>query len=524
MFERLRWGGVVAAVLALSIAVLGAVPALAEGETTYLPAKAMLTKVIVAPAGTDASGDSYVFKFAGGGTVDEQKDDSGNTHVYSDGIEQDVRTIKGGDIVPAIPDVTLEGEELTDNISLIKDQQYQTVVQKSILSILSENKAAFPHAGIYTYVVTETSAQAQASDCYINTSSKAEYILRIRVKNSSSNNASNSYQELQAKGLEIDGITVQQTKDDYGTPLDNAPKVDPTYPTTDDGGKIEYIAENTPPASNELAGDSRGFNVAGFTFANEYIKSAPFQVKKLYNGSFSDKTKKSTVELTIHSTGAVTAVGEGSALTYRIEGGGTDSTENAETLNDGKMVEFDSNGWAYIKAELMEGSSIRITGMLGPLSGDERETISTVGLTSGLEYTVIEGNPIDYRPTGYVYIGTGDVDPRTDAGKNARGMSEPVGVTDVDTVLPYNNQFKLPQGWELINGGSQFKLPPFAFFLTGSTTGSDTTVFVVNTMDDNKVTPTGIFIDNLPYILMVGIPVAVFAGMFVMKCRGNAAA
>lgn len=510
MFERLRRDGVVTAVLALVVAVLGTVPALAEGEATYLPADAMLTKVIVAPAGTDASGDSYVFHFAGGGTVVEQKDDQDYTHVYSDGIEQDTTTIKGGDIVPTIGDVTLTGVKLTADNSLTNGQTSQAVVQKPLSEVLSD--VTFPHAGIYTYVVTETSASAQANDCCINASSKAEYIVRIRVKNSDSN-----------VGLEIDGITVQQTKDDYGSTLDNAPKVDPTYPKIDDYGKIEYIAESTSPASNTLAGDS-GFNVAGFTFANEYIKSAPFQVKKLYNGSFSDKTKKSTVELTIHSTGAVTAVGEGSALTYRIEGGGTDSTENAETLNDDKMVEFDSNGWAYIKAELMEGSSIRITGMLGPLNGGERETISTVGLTSGLQYTVIEGNPYDYRPTGYVYIGTDDVDPRTNAGANATGMSEPVGVRDEDTVLPYNNQFKLPSTWAKSSDGSTFTLPPFAFFVTGSTTGSDTTVFVVNAMDDNKVTPTGILIDNLPYILMVGIPVAVFAGMFVMKRRRNAAA
>ena len=42
-------------------------------------------------------------------------------------------------------------------------------------------------------------------------------------------------------------------------------------------------------------------------------------------------------------------------------------------------------------------------------------------------------------------------------------------------------------------------------------------------MDPNKVSPTGIFVDNLPYILMIGVPLVVFAGMFVAKRRGNAA-
>jgi len=469
-----------------------ATPALAEGEATYLPADAMLTKVIVAPAGTDASGDSYVFHFAGGGTVVEQKDNQDYTHVYSDGIEQDNTTIKGGDIVPAIGDATLTGVKLTADNSLTNGQMSQAVVQKSLSEVLSG--VTFPHAGVYTYVVTENPASAQASDCYINTSSKAEYTLRIRVKNRDD-----------GVGLEIDGITVQQTKDDYGSTLSDAPKVDPTYPKTGTGGKIEYIAENTPPESNKLAGNNSGFNVAGFTFANEYIKCAPFQVKKLYDGDFSDKTKYSNVELTIHSTEAVTAVKAGSALTYTIEGGGTDSTENAGTLNDGKMVEFDSNGWAYIKAELKEGSSIRITGILGPLNEGKRETISTAGLTSGLEYYVLEENPYDYRPTGYVYEGTStDVDPR----KSDTGMSK-TGYSDSPEKVNYN-------------GNSEYELPAFALFVTGSTTGSDTTVFVVNAMDENKVSPTGILIDNLPYILMIGIPVIVFIALFVLRRRRNA--
>jgi hypothetical protein len=59
--------------------------------------------------------------------------------------------------------------------------------------------------------------------------------------------------------------------------------------------------------------------------------------------------------------------------------------------------------------------------------------------------------------------------------------------------------------------------------MQGSATGSATTIFVVNKLDTNKVTPTGIFVDNLPYILMIGVPPVVFAGMFVARRRGNAA-
>ena len=44
-------------------------------------------------------------------------------------------------------------------------------------------------------------------------------------------------------------------------------------------------------------------------------------------------------------------------------------------------------------------------------------------------------------------------------------------------------------------------------------------VYLVNAFDDSTVTPTGILINNLPYVLMVGIPVAVGAVMFVNKRR-----
>ena len=498
MIAWLKRGRGAVAAIALAIMCFGfATPAMAEGEPTYGPNNAMLTAVIVGPADTDASQDSYVFHFAGGGDVVGEKDENEYEHVYSGGIEQDATTIKVGDTVPTIPDVKLNGVKLTGDNSLSNGTVYQAVVQKSIFGILSESGVVFPHAGIYTYVVTETSSSAQAKDCCINASSKAEYIVRIRVKNSASSSASNNYEALKAVGLEIDGITVQQTKDDYGSTLDNAPKVDPTNSTVG--------AQST---SNALAGDDRGFNVPGFTFANEYIKCAPFQVKKLYDGNFSDKTKYSTVKLTIHSTEAVTAVKEGSALTYTIEGGGTDSTQNAKTSNGVNMVEFDSNGWAYITAELKEGSSIRITGMLGPLSGDERETISTVGLTSGLEYYVIEDNPGDYRPTGYVYEGTStDVDPR----KSDTGMSKTNNVGD-SPIQDFGSRYD----------GSISELPAFALFVEGNTTGSDTTVFVVNSLDENKVSPTGILIDNLPYILMIGIPVIVFIALFVLRRRRNA--
>ena len=105
MFKRLRRGFFVGVTLLFMLCLGFATPALAEGEPTYSPSDAKLTAVIVAPVGTDASRDQYVFHFDGGGSVTAgAQEETGKIPVYSDGVEQDNATIKAGDEVPKIGD------------------------------------------------------------------------------------------------------------------------------------------------------------------------------------------------------------------------------------------------------------------------------------------------------------------------------------------------------------------------------------------------------------------------------------
>ena len=149
----------------------------------------------------------------------------------------------------------------------------------------------------------------------------------------------------------------------------------------------------------------------GFTFANEYYTIGPFQVKKLYDGDHSDRTRYSTVELAVKAS--VSPDASGGALTYVIEGGGADLTkaeDAGEHLSswhwqvNHTWCQFDANGWCYIKADLKEGSSIRITGEFD----SKGVALSTNGLFRGQTYYVLENDPYDYRPTGYVYMGEED--------------------------------------------------------------------------------------------------------------------
>ncbi|MBR3316400.1 MAG: hypothetical protein IKG21_01080 [Atopobiaceae bacterium] len=533
MLQQISRRGAILAAFLLAIACVGfATSALAIGDPTYDLEDAVLTKVIDAPADTDTSDDEYVFRFAGGGEVKEGNVEAGQNrdNVYSDGVEQDGATIKVGDIVPTINDVPLNGIPFTDGNTLSNGQTSQAAVQMSIKDMLGS--VEFPHAGVYTYVVTEQSASTKLTDgTYINPS-QAQYKLRIYVVNTNTEDSS----ALGDRGLTIDKVTVEQMKDDNGN--EKTGKVDPTYPKAQ-SGKITEVANGVEPGENKLAGDDRGRLVDGFTFANEYIKGGSFVVKKLYDGDHSDRTKYSLVELAVYSAAAANPDAHGACLTYEISNDAIDMTEynqdsdgERRKLNGVKqnipqnnhyMATFNDSGWAYVKAELKEDSFIRITGEFGPYNaeyetqneyGNRRMILSTSGLLTGQTYYVIEEEPGNYVPTGYEYVGTDDTaDPR----KNADGMRR----TQAQTTSMIDPTDPIPDGQPYY---TQDTIEAGDLLVQGSATGSATTVFVVNKIDEDNVIPTGIFIDNLPYILMVGVPLVVFAGMFVAKRRGNAAA
>ena len=538
MFKKLGKGRLALAIAMVAVFCLGfAAPALAED--TYDPHEAKLTKVIDGATDTDASADKYVFHFAGAGEVKDGDTEAGqdSDKFYSDGVEQDTTTLKKGDIVPTINDVELTGVKLTAEGTLSNGQVAQAVVQKSMADILTG--VIFPHAGVYTYVVTEKSVVLSAANTsngiYVN-ASQAEYVLRIRVKNTKIETDSVSGD----RTLEVDSVTVEQTKDDNGDAVTKA-KIDPTYPTTttSESSKINETAAGVSPVANTLAGDVRGRDVPGFTFANEYIVGGSFQVKKLYDGIHSDRTKYSLVELAVYSAAAANPDAHGACLTYLIEGDGIDMTENNQD-NDGErrklngvkqdipqnnhyMATFNDNGWAYVKAELKEDSLIRITGEFGPYNPEyekqneyenRRMVLSTSGLLTGQTYYVIEREPGHYVPTGYEYAGTdASADPRKGTDGMTTTQARTTSVTDPTDPIPDNQPYY-----------TQATIKAGALLVEGTSTGSATTVFVVNKIDETDVNPTGIFINNLPYILMVGIPVVVFATMFVIKRRGNASA
>lgn len=517
MFTQLRKRGFALAMALMAVFCLGFVaPALAEGEeeaATYLPNEARLTKVIIAPENADASNDEFVFQFEGKGEVRDGNASNGENadKLYSaDGIEQDNRTIVKGDEIPQIPDVTIKGRVVTSDNSLHTDKTFQTVNSMTLAEILKD--VTFPHAGVYTYRVSEKSAPSQNADGSIINSSKAAYILRVRVINDTS-----SQEAIENKKTVVKDLTVEKVLNDEGKAND-VDKTDPTYPRATDTGLITNIDENTVPTEGELAGtDVRGRDVYGFTFANEYMKGGTFTVKKLVKGDFADKTKKFHIVVELTDEIATTPLAQGCVATYVVTGGDDVTTSNTvtggghTTLNgvygidqsSQSMVPFDPiTGTATIVADLSEGGSITVTGVFGPYvesyvganGRDKRSTVSTAGPSADTEFKVTETEPGSYVPSGYVNPSEEDIDPRTDG-------------------------FVAPAGWTYEGGTEGEKLE-----IEGAVSKDGNIIYVVNTLDDSHASPTGIFINNLPYILMVGIPVAVFATMFVLKRRASAEA
>ena len=515
MFTHVRKGRLALVFAMLAVLCLGFTTFAQAEDSTGDPASynvdnAKLTKVIVAPKDTDTSVDHYTFHFAGAGTVEESGD-----YLVSDGVKQHTKTIKAGDTIPTIPNVTIQGRPVTADTALGSDatSAYQTTVSIDFIGDADNpgilDNVEFPHAGVYTYQVTEVqgTTDLQNDGFYIN-NSQASYTLEIKVKNDES--SSSQYK------TSVESVAIKQTKDDDGSEINEA-KIDPSYPFTNDQGKITNQYTSDIPEDG-LAGDQRGRDVYGFTFANEYVKGGELIVKKLVEGDYADKTKLFHITLKVIDPTALAETAAGCCITYQIAGGEDVTQSNLisgttqhQQLNGVSgvtdyMVGFDGDT-ATIEANLHEGGTITITGLYGPYNteyyaetGNYRAKVVEGGLKSGVSFEVYEDGFGDYVPTGYVQPSTnGVIDPRTatvDESTQAQ-VVQAGNITSTDNVSTF-----AITGYNVSNNG--------------------TVVTVVNTLDDSNANATGIIINNLPYILMVGVPLVVFAGMFVAKRRESA--
>ncbi|MDO4797166.1 MAG: hypothetical protein Q4A01_04000 [Coriobacteriales bacterium] len=500
MMLRLHKRG--AALLAVILAVVGLgfiTPALGteEGGTTGRSAaletpvaQAMLTKVVDGPANFNIGGDSYTFSF----TQKLQTSQNGNEVL----VDLDANSDEKAPIAPYTINnesntiLTLNTSNSTGN-SRGDASHAQTAIQVPLSSILGS--VTFPHAGIFIYEVKESSTSCSTPGVNISQSA-ATYIMRVYVKNESSTGSGDS---TSTTTQVADIVTIEKTYDEDGNPLTTPTKVDPTYPQVSTAGVYSQITQETankPITGNELAGGERGRDVYGFTFANEYVGGGPVTISKSITGKYANKKQKFPVTITIKDNVAPA----GSCISYNVDGG-TDTTNNGHPTkltevdsNDTDfMVVFDSSKTVTISAELADGDTINITGLYGwynasetyenvPGTMDHRKKF-TDGLKQGTSCTVVESDFGDYAASAVVEY-----------------KESTTSETKTDTVTNYDNA-------------------SFNFSPTIGAEGS--TIVITNNLADEYPDRTGIIINNLPYVLMVGVPLVVFALLFVAKRRSR---
>lgn len=506
---KTRWAAVACSVLA---ALAMCAPATARAADTIpatdiinaqgdIKSDARLIKVINAPRSdqaTHAEDDLYTFTFE------------------ADETQEDGVALKD---VPEIKPLTLHGVEISDATnSNVDNGLMQAVVTANLSYILGmDNTAAnkpysdagdrtlvtFPHAGAYTYLVSETNVAMNSG--YICLESPAVYKLRILVTNDHTadtitGNTADSNKLLAAQ------VTVEEVTDDYGE--DGEGKVDPTKPRLDDHKQKIFDPDASDPADPTTwgaAGDDSGLLVDGFTFGNRYIKGGGFIIEKKTEGDYADKTKYFNYTLTITDSRAQI----GAAVTYSISGGKI----STETPDDGLIRYAESNGPCFmwkanedgsvnqqlvIKFSLKEGGTFIIDGLWGfPITvtdeeGNEVQTREHLanGLNSGTMFELTEEGEDHYTASAKVYS---DEDAAYDATEPTPSTHGPAEEGAALNFIDYSG----------VNG---------------------THTYVTNVFDDESVSPTGVFIDNLPYILMIGAPLAVFVVMFARRRRSSAMA
>jgi len=197
-----------------------------------------------------------------------------------------------------------------------------------------------------------------------------------------------------------------------------------------------------------------------FAFKNTYDKKAPLTVTKMVDGAQGDQAKDFTFTVTVNKPTGSNTAGPYTAYIY-------DGTTKIDTA-----YSFDTGVGKEIK--LKHGQSLKF------VDADGKDTLPV-----GTTYTVAEAGTPQYTPQGSVVYNGATTPTQTPAGTSGSAIT--------------------------IHGDGTNG----AVNTTVGEAANSTTV----TNSYTYVNPTGLFIDNLPYILMILIPAAVIILMVAGKRR-----
>lgn len=249
-------------------------------------------------------------------------------------------------------------------------------------------------------------------------------------------------------------------------------------------GKTEDVVSG----DEGTAGWTEGDKVESMEFTNRYDKQAGLVIRKSVDGAYGDKTKPFlfTVKLTVppelmHEITTTTAgVGPEGVTVPSVPASGANTS--GETSRHFLFGFSKVRGAADSTAVALENQP-NVAIISGIQLADGGSLSFGNVLPVGTRYEVIETGEAGYTASGVTYA---------NSGATTQTSAQPqAGTAGADyTVASGANTAVTPDGAALV---------------------------VTNTY--RAVTPTGILMDNLPYLLMLGMPVAAFAAWFVNRRR-----
>jgi len=315
----------------------------------------------------------------------------------------------------------------------------------------------FPHAGEYVYTITETADSSNTAVKY----STAKYQVHIFVANIATKDTDyNGIKDANgADGLYIAAISAARmtTTDDYNA--------------TETGATVTKVNTTT----------GNGYNGTGnaLDFQNMYVKYSKLKLAKRVSGAYADQSKYFTfnAKIDLPATGVIrNAAGEIVTTQYKAyvyDANGKVAAAN----NNGNAVEYTFENGTAQDVLLKHGQYLLF-----------ENADKTPNLPVGTTYTAKETGVTDYIPSASVtYSKVSATGTQDDTDKTAAlGNTSATKGGDL-TVIEYTE------------AGYAASPKTVDHTLVGEGLGNATEF--LNTF--KSVTPTGIIIDNMPYILMI---------------------
>lgn len=370
------------------------------------PAQAAITKMLQMPEGTITPAADFTFAFA-------KKSVDGNT------ADADLATM------PEITDKTISytSADVGTTTAGLKSVPKET---DNIFDTLT-----WPHAGVYTYTITETADTYTASTGETMTYSGGEYDITVYVENGTNGN------------LYIGAIgTTIEIKDNSGQT--EGDKVDPTPGA--DGEYSKLIFTNTYTKNNG---------------GTDPVDDSVLSISKMVAGDMADQSKYFVYDLTV--TQAATLPDTTTYKVYVVEGNTVLTT--IPTANYSGTV---SNDGTYDYIQVTAGTPVTVN-----LKHNQR--LSFTDAAVGTSYVAVEAAAADYTPSVSIVVNGGT--PNTVNGT-------------INTSLSTNTQ------------------------LIGEAANS---ADFTNTY--KEVTPTGISLNNLPFLMMIVLAAGALTAFVVVKFR-----